>query len=441
MEKKRSTLVTTEDWWAVWLGLGIMLAAIIFYTAGGTLKPLAVSPPKWVTWDKVSAHFAENIHWYLLQMVVWLFLFSVTTRIMGLKQSHYIPGFIILFLLSTIILILGNWKTFSDLSLEPPILALLLGLFVSNILKVPQWFKTSLRTEYYIKTGIVLLGATLPLTLIIYAGPTAFSQATIISLVTFGVIYFVGTRAFKLDQRFASVLGVGGSVCGVSAAIATGAAVKAEKEHVSITICIVTLWALVMIFFLTFACKALNLPEGVAGAWIGSSEFADAAGYAAAASIGEAAVNSFTVVKVIGRDVWIGIWAFILSFISVTVWEKTSKKDGAVQMVGALIIWERFPKFVIGFILASLIMSAVSTQFTVEKFNQVLTPLVINPIKTLRTWTFTFTFLSIGLTTRFKEIFQFGWKPLTAFSAGAMVNVLLGYFLSNIVFKAHWIAF
>lgn len=439
--RKKSLLLTTEDWWAVWLGLGIMLVALVFYAAGGTLKPLAVSPPKWVTWDKVSVHFTKNISWYFLQMLAWLFLFSVTTRMIGLKTTYYIPGFIILFGVSTIILVLGNWKTFSDLNLEPPILALILGLMVSNIFKIPQWLKTSLRTEYYIKTGIVLLGATLPLTLILYAGPIAFSQATIISLATFGVIYLVGTRAFKLDQRFASVLGVGGSVCGVSAAIAIGAAVKADKEHISITICIVALWALLMIFFLTFACKALHLPQGIAGAWIGSSEFADAAGYAAAASIGDAAVNSFTIMKVIGRDIWVGIWAFVLSFISVMVWEKNSKKDGTVKMIGASIIWERFPKFVIGFILASLIMSAVSTQFTEEEFNKVLNPLVIGPIKTLRTWAFTFTFLSIGLTTRFKEIFLFGWKPLTVFSIGVMVNVPLGYFLSNIVFKAHWIAF
>jgi uncharacterized membrane protein YadS len=228
----------------------------------------------------------------------------------------------------------------------------------------------------------------------------------------------------------------------VSASIAVGGAVKAEKEQVAISISIVSLWALVMIFVLPFVNKILGLHPGVAGAWIGTSEFADAAGYAAAQTIAsntgsEAPIQAFTLMKVIGRDIWIGIWAFVLSIVSVVVWEK---KSAGESKTGIGVIWQRFPKFVIGFFLASIIVSIVSAGYSAEEFDKVVKPLLINPIKTLRTWTFVFTFLCIGMTTRFKDISKFGMPPFWAFTIGVGVNVILGFVLSTIVFAGFWMA-
>jgi uncharacterized membrane protein YadS len=228
----------------------------------------------------------------------------------------------------------------------------------------------------------------------------------------------------------------------VSASIAVGGAVKASKEHVAIGISIVSLWALVMIFFLPLASKALGLHPGVAGAWIGTSEFADAAGYAAAQTIAsasgnDAAVQTFTLMKVIGRDIWIGIWAFALSIISVTYWERGSQ--GAGETLGIGVVWARFPKFVIGFFVASIVMSIVVAVSSAD-FAGELKPRLIAPIKTLRTWTFVFTFLCIGLTTRFRELAKFGMPPFWAFTVGVAINVPLGYFLSTVVFRNYWIA-
>ncbi len=438
-KKWHAGMLTQEDWWAVYLGLGIVFVALIFFINGNTLKPLAVAPPKWESFSTVTEHFKTHIFWYLLQLFVWIVIFTASTAVMGFKIKEYLPGFIVIFIASTIILVIGKWKVAHDNNLEPPILALIVGLIIGNLFKMPKWFESALRTEYYIKTGIVLLGATLPFTLIVYAGPIAFIQATIVSVGTFITIYFVGTKLFGLEKPFASVLGAGGAVCGVSGSIAVGAATRAKKEHISIGICIVALWALVMIFFLTFFVKAVGMHEGIAGAWIGTSEFADAAGFAAAASVGgDTAIHAYTLMKVIGRDIWIGIWAFFLSIISVVYWEK--KSSNSADHAGVKVIWARFPKFVIGFFLASAIMSIAATILGQDAFDSSLKPLVISPVKSLRTWTFIFTFLSIGLTTRFKEIFQFGWKPLLVFTAGVVVNVPLGYFLSTVVFRSHWIS-
>jgi uncharacterized membrane protein YadS len=261
------------------------------------------------------------------------------------------------------------------LDLGAPLLALLIGLVIGNIFSLPKWFKTSLRTEYYIKTGIVLLGATLPMTLIFTAGPIAFIQATIVSVGTWLTIYLAATRLFKLQPQFGAVLGAGGAVCGVSASIAVGGAVKAHKDHVAIGIAVVSLWAIVMILVLSVAVKLMvpgTISPGEAGAWVGTSEFADAAGFAVVAELSDVIesgaiggnpellnpddpINTFTLMKVIGRDIWIGIWCLILAVVSVMFWERDTERA-----VGAGIIWQRFPKFVLGFFAASVIMSIVA---------------------------------------------------------------------------------
>ena len=438
-----SALWKTEDWWAVWLGLGIVLCAIAVFLTGGTLGPLAVSPPReWTDWSRVTAHFTEQWLWYVLLFVAFGAVFTASTAALGFRPRQYLPGFAVLFAVSVLILVVSQSHFFHTYSLEAPLVALLLGLIVGNAARLPHWLDASLRTEYYIKTGIVLLGATLPLTAIVTAGPIAFLQATIVSLCTWFAMFFVATRVFGLDKRFGAVLGAGGAVCGVSASIAVGGAVKADKEHVAISISIVSLWAIVMIFFLPLASKALDLHPGVAGAWIGTSEFADAAGYAAAQTISshtgtEAAIQTFTLMKVIGRDIWIGIWAFVLAIVSTTVWERGTNPGG--RTVRARVIWDRFPKFVIGFFVASVIVS-VLVATTSGPLAAEITPRLITPIKTLRTWTFVFTFLCIGLTTRFRALAKFGMPPFWAFTLGVLINVPLGFFLSTVVFKDFWMA-
>ncbi|SHE30597.1 conserved hypothetical integral membrane protein [Desulfofundulus australicus DSM 11792] len=432
-----SELWKKEDYWAIWMGLGIVLVALIFFYAGSSIKSIAVAPPTWVNFSEVSRHFAATWTWYVGLYILFIAIFTISSAVMGFKAREFIPGFTILFIISIIILVVGSWKTAIDLNLEPPLLALLLGMIVSNAFKLPRWLDTTFRTEFYVKTGIVLLGATLPFTLIIQAGPVAFLQATVVAVVTFLTIFFAATRLFGLDRRFGATLAAGGSICGVSACIALGGAVKAKKEHVSIGISLVVIWAIIMIIVLPLAAKAMGMPPGIAGAWIGTSEFADAAGFAAAAAIGdEAAIRSFTLMKVVGRDIWIGLWSLIMAIIACTVWERSSAGEG--ERVNAMEVWWRFPKFVIGFFLASLIMTFVAMQFSPADFKNVLTPEVIGPIKTLRTWTFVFTFLSIGFTTRFRELTAFGWKPLAAFTLGVAVNVPLGYILSVLVFGHYW---
>jgi uncharacterized integral membrane protein (TIGR00698 family) len=435
-----------EDWWAVWLGLGIVILAYAFYLGGSSISWLAVAPAKWSTFSQLGTQISTNAIRYLALLGVFLVLFTIVVSFIGQKPRAFIPSFIFLFILSTIIYVAGSWDQANRFNLEPPLVALLLGLFVSNFIGLPRWLDAGFRVEFYIKLGIVLLGATLPFTLIIWAGPVAILQASIVSIITFMVIFFTA-RKLGLDKRLAAVLGAGGAVCGVSASIAVAGAVRAKKEHPPIAISLVVFWAIILIFALPLVSRALHLPTGVGGAWIGTSEFADAAGLAAAQSYGglaggdtgiagtaDQALASYTLIKVIGRDIWIGIWAFVLAIISVTVWER-SETNSKVP-VGQ--IWWRFPKFVIGFLIASALTTAIVHGYTLSDYNKLVKPSLIAPITSLRTWAFTFSFLSIGLTTRFREFAAAGIKPVIAFTAGVVVNVILGYFLSVIVFGHYW---
>jgi uncharacterized membrane protein YadS len=264
-------------------------------------------------------------------------------------------------------------------------------------------------------------------------------QASVVAIATFVVIYFVATRVFKLEKPFGATLGAGGSICGVSASIAIGSSVNAKKNHVSIAISMVVIWATVMVFLLPVVARALGLSDGAAGALIGTSEFADAAGIAAAQQFGDGALTTFTLMKVVGRDIFVGIWAFILAIISVTIWERHSanKADGSAQKPSAGVIWERFPKFVVGFFVASIVVTLVELGASAELVGT-LDAEALGPIKNLRGWAFVLCFLCIGLTTRFKELAAVGWKPFAAFTAGVAVNVALGFLFSVFLLNEYW---
>ena len=448
-ESRFGALLRKDDWWAIWIGLGLVVVALVLVQGGSSLKWLAVAPSKWSHWSEARAQWSAHALQYLSLFGLWALLFGIAVNALGFRVARFLPAFAAVFAVSLLLYTLGQWDQAAHYNLEPPLVALVLGLLVSNTVGVPAWAEPALRVELYVKTGIVLLGAGLPLTLIAWAGPVAIGQAAIVSLVTFGVIYFVGVR-LGLDRRLAATLGTGGAVCGVSGAIATAGAVGARKEHVSIAISLVILWAIVTVFVLPLAARAFGLSTGVAGAWIGTSEFADAAGLAAAQTYGgyagnvpgilgrpEAAVDAFTLMKVIGRDVWIGVWAFVLSLIATTRWENTGVTGTA--RVGE--IWSRFPKFVLGFLLASALVTLVASGYEYAEYKKAVVPILVAPLQALRTWAFIFTFLSIGLTTRFRELASVGARPFYAFTAGVAVNLVLGYVLSTQVFGGFWTRF
>jgi hypothetical protein len=239
-------LLRKEDWWAIWLGLGLVAVAWVFFAAGSSIRWIAVIPAQWATLAELGAHFSAAWPRYLAQFALWTIAFSVSVKLMGVRLREFLPAFAFVYVCAVAIAAIGAWSYAARYNLEAPLVALVLGLVIANFIGLPHWLDAGFRVEYYIKTGIVLLGATLPFTLIVWAGPVAILQATIVSVTTFLVIYLTGKR-LGLDRRLCATLGAGGAVCGVSASIAIAGAVGAKKEYASIAITMVII-GIVMIF-------------------------------------------------------------------------------------------------------------------------------------------------------------------------------------------------
>ena len=429
-----SDLWKQEDYWAVWLGLAIIFLAIILYHSGNTfMNWIIFKIPSYSNYHTALDYLSSQRNAVITLFLFLLVMFSIAAGAFMGDIGNFIIGFCCLFILGVLVSVLGSWDVLKQYNIETPLLALILGLLISNFLKIPQWLSSALQTQLYIKFGIVLMGASLPVTLILQAGLTAFAQATIIAVATFLTVYWTGTRLFGLDKYFAATLAAGGSICGVSASIAVGGSIKAQKQHVSIAISVVILSSILMIFILPLLIKAFNIPPGPAGAWIGTSEFADAPGMAAAAAINEQAIKTFTLMKVVGRDMFIGIWCFILAIISITRWDKRF----AGSTPKTLDIWLWFPKFVLGFIVASIIITFLTAPANAAQI-RAIDANIINPIIELRNWAFIFTFLSVGLSSRFKDLAAVGWRPFAAFISGIIINLPLGYFLAVVIMGNYW---
>ncbi|WP_202978669.1 putative sulfate exporter family transporter [Helicobacter sp. MIT 05-5294] len=438
MKTSKVVWLSKEDSWANIIGLFLVIGIGLFWLLDGffIIKILNVKFNTWGETDILKA-FKNLELWYFVALFgffgIW---FSVVSKFIGKNLRAFIVSFSVLFALSILVFLISSHQNVKEYQLESPLIALLLGLLLGNLFDLPMWFKDSLLTEFYVKIGIVLMGATLPLTTLINAGGIAILQACTITIVTFGVIYFAATKLLKLDPSFGATLGAGGSICGVSASIVIGNAAKAKQEHISLSISIVVIYAIVMVILLPVLCKALDLDAGVAGAWIGTSEFADSAGLAAAQSIGdERAIAAFTLIKVVGRDMFVGVWAVLVAFLSVALWHKQENTQ-----VGVKIIWEKFPKFILGFLIASILVSIFSLNFDATQ-SESFSKESLGLIKTLRNWVFTWTFLCVGLNTQLRTIISIGIKPFLAFTIGVAVNLPLGYFLSSYLFYDFWVNF
>lgn len=251
----------TEDWWAVAIGLLATVVAYALFASGGSIKWLAVAPAKWSCVGQIAGDLGKHARGYVALFIAFAAVFSVSIAALGLPIGQFLAGFLVVLNVSTATFAAGGWAQASSYNFESPLIAL--GLIVSNVFSLPAWLAPALRVEFYIKVGIVLLGATLPLTAIAWAGPVAIGQATIVSLVTFFVIYGVA-HALAIDKRSAAVLGVGGAVCGVSAAIAIAGAVRARREQASVAITLVVIWAIVMVFALPAISRSSAATSGSA---------------------------------------------------------------------------------------------------------------------------------------------------------------------------------
>ena len=288
---------------------------------------------------------------------------------------------------------------------------------------VPEWLKPTIQTEYYIKTGLVILGAGILFFEILQGGAYGILQSVLVVSIVWYFCFWIAKK-LKVDEDFAAMLSTAVSICGVSAAIAACGAVQGDKKKLSYVASIVMIVAVPMMIIMPWIIKATGMNEIVGGAWIGGTLDTSGSVVAAASLISEPAMKTGVIVK-FSQNVLIGVAAFILS----VVWTLKACKAGeaGAEKPSARVIWERFPKFVLGFLVASAVFSFLLHIDTVSATKSLLGE--------LRTWWFALAFMSIGLETRFLDMAKMeGGRPAAAFIVAQAVNVVWTLILAYLLF-------
>jgi uncharacterized integral membrane protein (TIGR00698 family) len=368
---------------------------------------------------------AGNIAWSIYIGIGILILSIIAMALMGARVGLFIAGFPVVFIIAWISMFIAGNYTVSYYGLEYVLWCLFLGLFISNVIGIPDWLKEAVRTEYYIKTGLVILGSGILFKEILEAGALGIIQALLVVTVVWYLCYWIAQK-LKVDDEFAAILASAVSICGVSAAIATSGAIKGDPKKLSYTTSIVLICAVPMLVLQPLFAKWVGMPDTVSGAWLGGTLDTSGSVVAAGALISEVAMKVGVIVKM-SQNVLIGVAAFILA----VVWTfKRAEEVPGGEKPGAMEIWYRFPKFVLGFIIASLV------------FSFLLDPKLVGAVKGqlagLRTIWFALAFTCIGLETRFSELVALGGgRPAAAFFIAQGLNILWTLLLAYILFGGY----
>jgi uncharacterized membrane protein YadS len=435
----------TEDWWAVWIGLLVFVLSLA--SLGGVdLLGWGVSTSVWLNVSKALAPVSKGyaalpaVASLAATYAFLLAVMSIGAWALGYDLRRFVLTFSAVFWISYLCWLVGNYayiaatpdkrKDFGiswSLGLTGEagfIVALLVGLAIGNGLPgIAIRLKEATRPEWFIKTAIVMLGASLGAqaagatglaTAILFRGFAAIVEAY---LIYWALVYFLARKYFRFSREWAAPLASGISICGVSAAIATGAAIRARPVVPIMVSSLVVIFSVVELLFLPLVAQTfLHNEPLVAGAWMGLAVKTDGAAVASGA-ITEALIRgkalaasgihykegwillTTTTVKIF-IDMFIGIWAFILALVWVY---GIHKKPG--EVVRAREIWERFPKFVIGYFLT----------FVVVLGTAIVSPSSVAALKAataesnvFRVLFFVMTFFSIGLVSNFEKLWEEG---------------------------------
>lgn len=434
-----SKLWKTEDWLAVWLGFIVIIIACVAVLT----KAFDFSALKFSTWSMGEAQasgatplgqqLASGAFWAKLALTFGVLgvLFTVGAKCLGTNVRKYVPAFIGLFVLAVAVRLISAEFTLNRY-LEWAFWALIVGLLVSNTVGVPQWLRPAIKTEFYIKTGLVIMGFSVLFSNIAKFGLYGLGIAWVVTPIVIIFMWWFGTKVLKIDNKpLVITMASATSVCGTSAAIATGAASGCKKNDLTMAVSISIIFTVLMMVFEPIIIRACGMTPLMGGALIGGTVDSTGAVVVAGTALGEEAQTAAVLVKSI-QNILIGFVAFF-----VALFFATKVDSSGMQKVGASEIWTRFPKFIIGFFVASLVASfIIQPAFgsdSVSAINKVLDQ--------YKNWAFVLAFTSIGLDTNFKEIIKQmqGGKVLWLYVVGQVFNIVLTFamvwfLLSGVVF-------
>jgi len=451
-EVQTDTTAWSEDWLAVVIGL-LLFVLSLGVIGGVDILGWVVTTSVWTDVSKAlapaSKGFAQlgGVGALIATYGALLVIMTAGAAALRLDIKRFALGFTVVFALSYLCWIVGSQAnlaatTPADLnkfgigwSLKLTneggyIVALLAGLFIGNFVPgLAAWMKEAIRPEWYIKTAIVILGGFLGITAaeklslatsLMFRGFAAIVEAY---LIYWAVVYYIARKWFGFSREWAAPLASGISICGVSAAIATGSAIRARPVVPIMVASLVVIFAVVELVVLPFAAQAfLSHEPMVAGAWMGLAVKTDGAALASggiteALILSTAAAEGINYQKgwILGTtatikvfiDVFIGIWAFVLAYIWTThINVREGDKARAVE------IWQRFPKFILGYVLTFVVILVMAIGATPEMTGKIKS--AMGEANTFRGIFFVLTFFTIGVMSDFRKLWAEGIGRLAA---------------------------
>ena len=415
-------LIVGQDWASVVAGFVLILFVVLTgYTIG---TPSFGGKAGWSGGQDFSAMLGASSLWTsaLYTFLIFGLIAVVGMVLSGDSLKKYFTGFLSIFLLAILAQFVSSYAGFKNLGLETVLFSLLVGLLIGNLFRLPAWLRSGVQTELYVKIGLVLLGATILFKDILSAGGYGLLQAIIVVTVVWYFAFWL-SRKMKIDDEFSTMLASAVSICGVSAAIATAGAINGDKKKLSFIISLVLIIAIPMMIFLPIIAKWMGLSDIVTGAWLGGTIDTTGAVVAAGTIAGETGLQYATIVK-FSQNVLLGLAAFAISIFWAYRGRGANEKG---QHVPVRIIWDRFPKFVLGFILASLVFSFLLSPETAKASGKV--------IKSFSTFWFNLAFISIGLETRFADFKHMeSKKPFYSFLIAQTFNIFFTLGISYLLF-------
>jgi uncharacterized membrane protein YadS len=441
----------TEDWLSVWIGLAIFVLAL-GVLGGVDLLGWVVSTSVWIdpglALGSVSKAYAQlgGAGALVVTYVALLAMLTAAAAALNLDLKRFAVAFTVVFVFAYASWIIGSYAYVAAVTPADQqkfgigwslkltneggyVVALLAGLIIANFFpRLAEWLKEAIRPELYIKIAIVILGAFLAVTAagrltlatsLLLRGVAAIVEAY---LIYWAVVYYIARKWFGFNREWAAPLASGISICGVSAAIAVGGAIRARPIVPVMVSSLVVIFAVVEVLILPFLAQTFLWQEPlVAGAWIGLAVKTDGAavaggGITESLILAKAAAEGIhyqpgwilgvTATVKVFIDVFIGIWAFVLGYI----W--TNHINPSPNKARASEIWQRFPKFIIGFVLTFVVGLALALGTPTQISSKL--PAAIGEANTFRVIFFILTFFSIGILSNFKKLWQEGVGKLAA---------------------------
>jgi len=449
----RSRLATSlhEDTAAVVVGLGVVLLALAVTWLGrpdddagsrerypkGWPTPLATTVAMPEAWgDAPLAAFRDKTGAWAVGPILlgmgWVVVVGACGSALGGRGVRdSLPGLALLAAFACLAYVLASQKVVKHSNLEYPLWALAVGLVVGNAGRVPRWLTPALVGEFFIKTGLVIFGAEVLVSRLLALGLPGLMTAWLVTPVVLVATYLFGVRVLRIPSRaLCMTLAADMSVCGVSAAIATGAACRAKKEELSLAIGLSLFFTVIMMVAMPPVIRWMGLDPIVGGAWIGGTIDATGAVVAAGESLGREAGAVAATVKMIQNSM-IGLIAFAVA----VYWAGWVDRTGA-ESRGTLAAeaWHRFPRFILGFLVVSLVCSGLHAlgpeqALWVDGATSGFTTKV-------RGWLFCAGFVCLGLQTRVRELAPFlaSGRPVVLYLTGQALNLVLTLAVASLTF-------